>query len=229
MIGASKDTVVSWENGRNKLSESFARRIACATGVDGRFLLQGTGTLFRGSIFEETGVYTAEDFKWYRQTPWGRSDEEGARHHLGNCADALKLIFMAAGRAGAEQASQRLPGVLDSFMRWCEETRRDFELGPQIDEALGKRKFKMGVTQSYRAWREQYRQDPAALTAVGFKDDPGKKNSDELRLEMEGTPGWAPGRSMKAPNPAVRSAVVPKESGKTKVDPPSPRRRRTGG
>ena len=34
MIGASKDTVASWDAGRNRLSRSFARRIAFATGVD---------------------------------------------------------------------------------------------------------------------------------------------------------------------------------------------------
>ena len=33
-IGASKDTVASWETGRNRVSEWMARRIALATGVD---------------------------------------------------------------------------------------------------------------------------------------------------------------------------------------------------
>src|SRR5262245_21452089 len=33
MIGASKDTVASWETGRNKLSAGMARRLAFATGV----------------------------------------------------------------------------------------------------------------------------------------------------------------------------------------------------
>jgi DNA-binding XRE family transcriptional regulator len=41
MIGASKDTVVSWECGRNRLSMTFARGIAVATGVDGDCLLKG--------------------------------------------------------------------------------------------------------------------------------------------------------------------------------------------
>ena len=43
MIGASKDTVASWDAGRNRLSRSFGRRIAFATGVDEESLLDGKG------------------------------------------------------------------------------------------------------------------------------------------------------------------------------------------
>jgi transcriptional regulator with XRE-family HTH domain len=120
MIGASKDTVASWEIGRNKLSRTFARRIACATGVDGRWLLSGKGALVTGNGLEQPKPFTAEEFQRYRATEWGRSDEEGARRHLANCSDALELIFLAAAKAGGEQHRHRLPGVLDSFMQWCE-------------------------------------------------------------------------------------------------------------
>ena len=41
MIGASKDTVASWDAGRNRLSLAFARRIAFATGVDEGSLPEG--------------------------------------------------------------------------------------------------------------------------------------------------------------------------------------------
>ena len=228
MIGASKDTVASWETGRNNLSATFARRIACATGVDGNLLLSGSGALITGSVFDQPKAFTAEDFKRYRETAWGRSDEEAARQHLAHCVDALELIFLAAasgenpkseGRnpkeirnpkselGEAEKIRCRLPGVLDSFMQWCEGTREDFQLGPQIDEALKQRTFKMGVTMTYGEWRRMYRGDPAALKAAGFKDNPRKKDSEELRLEMEAAPGWAPGRSMTAPRPAVKVAV----------------------
>jgi transcriptional regulator with XRE-family HTH domain len=208
MIGASKDTVVSWENGRNTLSPAFARRIAFATGVDEQALLLNLDTLFfqedRRSAPE---IYTAEAFERYRKTVRGRSDEQGARHHLRNCADALELLFMAATTSGGGKVRYRLPAVLDSFMRWCEQTREDFKLGPAITDQLGKRKFKAGVTQTYREWRRMHKEDAGALEAVGFKDDPRKRNEDELRLELELAPGWAPGRSMKAPRPAIKEAI----------------------
>jgi len=213
MIGASKDTVVSWETGRNKLSPAFARRIAFATGVDEQSLLLNLNTLF----FQEEGrsapgIYTAEAFEHYRQTVRGRSDEQGARHHLRNCADALELLFMAATTSGGGKVRYRLPAVLDSFMRWCEQTREDFKLGPAIAEQLGKRKFKAGVTQTYGEWRAMHQRDPAALKAAGFKDDRRKRDEDALRLELELVPGWAPGRSMRPPKPAIMEAMRPRAS-----------------
>ena len=45
MIGASKDTVVSWELGRNRLSRQFAGRLSFATGVAAEALLRGRGPL----------------------------------------------------------------------------------------------------------------------------------------------------------------------------------------
>ena len=210
MIGASKDTVVSWETGRNKLSPAFARRIAFATGVDEDCLRLNLGTLFYTED-PQTGpkVYTAEAFERYRQTVRGRSDEEGARHHLRHGVDALELLFMAAAKAGGGKVRYRLPAVLDSFIQWCDRTREDFKLGPAIAEQLGKRKFKAGITQTHREWRAMQKRDPAALKAAGFKDARRKRDEDALRLELELVPGWAPGRSMRPPKPAIMEAMQP--------------------
>jgi len=49
-IGVSKDAVASWENGRNDLSASFARRIALATGVDDQTLVQAEPPLLTLSL-----------------------------------------------------------------------------------------------------------------------------------------------------------------------------------
>ena len=65
---------------------------------------------------------------------------------------------------------------------------------------------------TYGQWRQMHRGDPAALEAVGFKDDP-EKDKEELRLEIEAAPGWAPGRSMKPGRAAVKVAVLPKGIG----------------
>jgi DNA-binding XRE family transcriptional regulator len=209
MIGASKDTVASWDAGRNPLSAAFARRIAFATGVDEDSLLEGKGppTL----TFPVVGArgYTADDFARYRGTTKGRSDEAGARHHLKNCEDTLELIFLAAAGSVGGERRHGLPGVLHSFIEWSEGVRRDFELGQQIDAQLEGRKAKAGVTLSYTEWRRLEREDPARARAAGFKDDPRKGGEEELRLEVEVRPGWAPGRRMRLPNASTTEVVVP--------------------
>ena len=209
MIGASKDAVASWDAGRNRLSVAFARRIAFATGVDEGSLLEGKGV--PALTFQVLGTrgYTIEDFRRYRGTTKGRSDEAGARHHLQNCADTLKLIFLAAAGSGGGVSQQRLPGVLHAFIEWSEGVRRDFELGQQIDKQLAGRKAKAGVTLCYLEWRRLAREEPARLRAIGFKDDPGKGGEEELRLEVEVRPGWAPGRGMRLPKAAIVEPVVP--------------------
>ncbi|MGZ5519222.1 MAG: helix-turn-helix transcriptional regulator [Limisphaerales bacterium] len=207
MIGASKDTVVSWETGRNKLSIAFARRICLATGADGRALWLGVSVPMFDDPVTGPKVYTKEDFENYRKTEWGRSDEDGVRHHLKHCVDALEVLFRAAAKPDKGKIRYRLPGVIDSFIQWCEQTSEDFKLGPQIAEELKKRKFKCGFTQTYRAWRAMAKGDPVALKAVGFKDDKRKADTDNLRLELEVVPEWAPGRSMNKPKPAMMKAV----------------------
>ena len=207
MIGASKDTIVSWECGRNRLSMTFARRIAIATGVDGDCLLKGVSVPFTAEPFSSPRVYTAEDFERHRKSWRGRSDEEGARHHLKHCADALELIFMAAVRSGAAKGCQQLPAVLVSFIDWCEETRRDFGLEEGIDLQLQRRRLRVSVTQTYREWRAMLRESPAEVRAAGFKDEGSKRDNETLRLEREVVPGWAPGRSMNGPKPGIMVAV----------------------
>lgn len=199
MIGASKDAVVSWETGRNELSETFARRIALATGVDGRSLRLGVSVPFSGA--PEAKVYTKADFERHQQSELG-STEEAAKRRLEYCLDTLTLLFEAAARASADKAGQRWPGLLDSFRQWGDSAREDFKLGPALDGLLEERRFRAGMTQEYRDWRAMARGNPEGLAAAGFKDEPGKGDHEELRLEPELVPEWAPGQSMKPPKPA---------------------------
>ena len=199
MIGASKDAVASWEIGRNKLSPAFARRIAFATGVRGEGLLRGRGPLTCYEPFAGRGPFTAGAFARYRKSYWGRSDEEAARQHLRHCADALGLLLLAAARPGGGKVRHRLPGVLDSFLQWCERTREEFKLDGQIQEQLAQRQEKLAVRHTYGEWRRMGREDPAVCRMMGFKDDPRKSDQEELRLEAETVPLWRPGHSMRGP------------------------------
>ena len=200
MIGVSKDAVVSWEIGRNEVSATFARRIALVTGVDGRTLRLGVSVPI--SQDADAHVYTKEDFERHQRTEWSGTEEAQAER-LARCQDTLELLFRAAARADGDPPRQRLPGLMDSFMQWCEGTREDFKLGPALEEQLAQRRFRGGMTQEYRDWRAMARGNPEGLKAAGFTDDPSRGDKEELRLELELVPGWAPGRSMKPPRPAV--------------------------
>lgn len=210
LLGVSKDAVVSWETGRNELSATFARRIALVTGVDGRTLRLGVSVPL--SQAADGHVFTKEDYERHQRMEWSGTEEAHAER-LARCQDTLELLFRAAARVDGDPPRQRLPGVLDSFLQWCEQAREDFKLGPAIDEQLAQRRFRAGMTQEYRDWRAMALGNPEGLKAAGFQDDPSRGNKEELRLKLELVPGWAPGRNMKPPQPAIMLLPTPSPGG----------------
>ena len=71
MIGASKDTVVSWETRRNRLSPQFARRIEFATGAEARSLLRRRGRLMGRGFGGHLLPYTRELYESHLRTGVG--------------------------------------------------------------------------------------------------------------------------------------------------------------
>ena len=201
MIGASKDTVVSWELGRNKLSPQFARRLWFATGAETETLLHGRGGVTTSGHPATRQPYTAETFAQHRKTNWGRSDEAAVGHHLRHSVDALRMLFLAAVRPADGQDRRQLPAVLASFSQWCEQTREDFQLAEQIEAQLAQRQFQIGQTRTYGWWRAQHKEAPAVYEAVGFKDDPTKSDDEELFVGHKAVPDWTPGACMRGPIP----------------------------
>jgi DNA-binding transcriptional regulator YiaG len=198
MIGASKDTVVSWENGRNPLSAPLARRISLVTGVDELSLMQGSDPLLTRYIAPKT-PFTLEAYDKHRKTFWGQTPEENVRRRIRPCADTLELLFLAAARAGAGEGCSRLPGLMDSFIQWCHQAREDFELGAEIDAELAKRKAPITLNKSYAGWREMAKTDPTMARSFGFKDNAKKEGQEMLELTIKDTvPVWMPGQSMRA-------------------------------
>src|SRR5262249_15073576 len=145
MVGVSKDAVASWEIGRNKLSESFARRIGVATGVEAESLLRGRLPLMCYVPLSGRRPFTREIFEEHLKSYWGQSDEVAARQHWKNCADALGILFAAASKPQGK-VNRRLPAVVDSFIQWCERTREDFRLEREIEEQLQQRPAKLSIT-----------------------------------------------------------------------------------
>ena len=169
LLGVSKDAVVSWEIGRNELSATFARRIALVTGVDGRNLRLGISVPI--SQDDDAHVYTKEDFERHQRMEWSGTEEAQAER-LARCQDTLELLFRAAARADGDPPRQRLPGLMDSFMQWCESAREDFKLGPALDEQLARRRFRAGMTQAYRDWRAMARGNSEGLKIMTLAPKP---------------------------------------------------------
>jgi hypothetical protein len=188
--------VASWETERNRLSPQFAKRIEFATGVDARSLLASSGVLKGRDLSGKLTPYTLEFFKWHLRTQTGRSDEVNARGHARNCADALALLFVAAAQPVRGNKGQRLAAVVQSFIQWCEATRKDFKLEKEIDAQLRQRPGELALTHTWGQWRTTQKEDPTMCGAMGFKDDPRKADGESLTLKMVTVPVWRPGYPM---------------------------------
>lgn len=195
LLGVSKDTVASWETGRNGVSAGMARRMALVTGADERSLRKPGGPLLTLAVPRRP--FTVEEFRRHQKGFWGAPTGEQMARHLERCGDALELLFRAAATTGGEEGISRLAGVLDSFIQWCQQTRKDFQLAKAIDAQLERRKGRLELNKSYGQWREMARTDPGMARRMGFHDDVEKDPHDVLKLSIETIPIWMPGHNMR--------------------------------
>ena len=128
MVGVSKDTIISVENGRiKKLSKNLVKRIEIATGAN----------LQEGKLESPFKVanYTSEDFKRWRDK-YGQSNKTAALKQFEEMKTWLKIVFLAAAKSGRAGNRGRLPAVCLSFAEWLDETRDHFKLKDEIDDIL---------------------------------------------------------------------------------------------
>ena len=134
MVGVSPDTLISWENGRNKLPPEKARLIHMATGARPAEMVVG-----KGKVLNMSGQpYSAADFDLWQRTYLNAPDEKKAEYFHKQASIAIWLLFMAAAKPGAAKLKNRLPGVWGSFLQWAEEVPKTFKLKPQMDEVKQK-------------------------------------------------------------------------------------------
>jgi len=193
LIGSTKDTIASWETGRNAMSTGMAWRVSLQTGVDEQSILEWKGYLKT----RDGKPFTKEEYEGHGKRFWGGSVEQGMKKQLDNCQDALELLMRASVKGKDEtQARARMAGVVNSFVQWCQQTRKDYELERPVDELLAERTTAIELRKSYAQWREMVKTDPDAARAMGFKDDPKKDGAEILRLRVDGIPVWKPGYEM---------------------------------
>ena len=157
MIGVSKHTIISVENGRNQLSEKLAKRILLATGAK----ITDAGIRFEPDLFapEDAGIkqlgpaqvafldsrierarkygqfFTAEDFDQWRNHFYP-SNNETARKIISQVTKWIGFVIRAAAKPGMAGNRDRLPAIYQSLIDWLNETRTTFKLEYEIDTLL---------------------------------------------------------------------------------------------
>jgi DNA-binding XRE family transcriptional regulator len=128
MIGVSKHSIISVENGRTKeLSKNLTKLIQIATGAElanGRF----------ESPFK-VADYTRDDFDRWRQK-YGRTDKATALKQFNEMKTWVKILFLAAAKSGRAGNRDRLPAVCLSLGEWLDEARVNFKLQDEIEDLL---------------------------------------------------------------------------------------------
>lgn len=157
LVGVSKHTIISVENGRNELSKNLTRRIYIATGaqiLDGKFRLQPTFNVpvadptgkitpeiskflddLRDRTHQKQDQYTRQDFEKWR-TLFFPSNDDAAQKSFDQIKPWVEFIFKAAAKPGAAGNRDRLPAVYQSLVEWLNETREAFKLENEIESIL---------------------------------------------------------------------------------------------
>jgi len=147
MLGVSKDTIVSIENGRNRLTEQQAWRIYAATGASLTELARGSGAVKIGGSEpypRRSKDYTADFFNKWRKDFLELADdsyearERAALKFFDDMKDWIEILFVAAMLPG-HKGKDRFPALLHSLDEWIDSTYKGFQLQKQVDEVLKKR------------------------------------------------------------------------------------------
>jgi DNA-binding XRE family transcriptional regulator len=217
MIGVSKHTIISVENGRNKLSRNLARRIQMATGAE---ILDETLSFepviadynalppearkFMRRRWDGTGkydnLYTGEDFEQWR-TNFFSTNDEAARKLFDKIKKWVEFLFRAAAKPGVAGNRDRLPAVYQSLVEWLNQSLEHFKLRNEVDDILEQETHSLGE-QAYSISSLQTRQDLDRIkdefASYGFNYDQVKKSfkkakpGDWIVLETETRNVWHP-------------------------------------
>ena len=157
MVGVSKHTIISVENGRNQLSPNLVKRIRIATGAqisNDKFRfepvyshpgskepnkLTAEALKFIRRRHDGTGrnhdLYTREDFEQWRANFYPSNDET-ARRVFDQIKVWVEYVIRAAAKPGVAGNRNRLPAVHQSLVEWLNETLENFKLFNEVEGIL---------------------------------------------------------------------------------------------
>src|ERR1039458_943391 len=155
MLGVSRDTIVSVENGRNRLRPGLAYRIHIATGVNQVNLLENTGVLMTGDqdpYGRGISEYTRESFEEWRNNVFYEGDDPAGRkktaqYFFDHLKGRIEVLLIAATRPGLK-GRDRFPAVMQSLEGWIAAVYRGFEVAKEGDEVLREETFEIASDRS---------------------------------------------------------------------------------
>jgi len=177
MIGVSKHTIISVENGRNSLSKNLAKRIEIATGAD---LLRGK---LESPFHHE--IYNRADFDRWREE-FNPSNQDSALKKFDEMKIWLKVILLAAARSGRAGNRDRLPALCKSLAEWLDEAREKFKLQDEVDAILEDETRSMG--RAAYSISDLLKEPDRAKTQLGEHGIDFNKIKKELKKHESG--GW---------------------------------------
>jgi DNA-binding XRE family transcriptional regulator len=191
MLGVSKDTIVSVENGRNRLTSRLAKRIYIATGALPSSLEDNTGEVLaqdhatRGPVMP----YTKDYFDRWRKIAMGVvgddpvSRDKTAESMFDLTKDRIEVLLVAATRPGITDRD-RFPAVLQSLDEWIDATYHDFGLAAEVDAVIRERTYEKGKG-SFTVGMVRQCIAEGGPCHFRFKDSKKLQDSDKVELEYE--------------------------------------------
>jgi DNA-binding XRE family transcriptional regulator len=197
MLGVSKDTIVSVENGRNRLTPGLAYRIHVATGVNQLNLLENTGEVWTGDrdrFGRGIKPYTKEDFERWRKSVYGpdpddpAARERAAEFHFDATKERIEVLLVAATRQGIK-GKDRFPAVMQSLEEWLNYVYCEFNLANEVDQLLRERTFDV-VKDTFNVGFLRASIAEGNPFKFRFKDSKKLKDSDAVEVEFEHYVKW---------------------------------------
>ena len=197
MLGVSKDTIVSVENGRNRLTPGLASRIHVATGASPSSLLANTGVLMVADHYGHergTSEYTKGSFEKWRKDVFGPNPDDpasrkrAAQFFFDMMKGRLEVLLMAASRPGLK-GKDRFPAVLQSLEQWINYVYEDFELAKEVEEVL-REETAFPVTSNLSVGFLRDAMKKGNPMKFKFKDSKKFKDSDVIEVTYDHFDQW---------------------------------------
>jgi transcriptional regulator with XRE-family HTH domain len=196
MLGVSKDTIVSVENGRNRLTPGLAYRIHVATGVNQLNLLENTGILMTGdqdTYGRGISEYTRECFEKWRKDVFDAGDDPAGRkktaqYFFDHLKERIEVLLIAATRPGMK-GRDRFPAVMQSLENWINTVYYEFELAKEVDQVLREETFEI-ATDTFNVGFLRASIKEGNPFKFKFKDSKKYKDSDSVKVNFEYYEKW---------------------------------------
>ena len=200
MVGVTPNTIANVMTGRSPLNQKLAQKIYVATGAYHWPYFRGDDKVY---ALDGTTYSKAEFENWLKN--YSDSDEKRVGEFFNYASDTLQVLLNGAARC---KLKNHLPALRQSFLDWCVESYKNFDLEKPIKEFLEGRKYIQELTMNYQHWRDPHPVNVSLARRYEFKDDPRKLDHENLTLRYETRPGFFACGNMKKPPGGINSETI---------------------